>query len=94
VKLVCQRCRSEVDFAGREIRPVPVERGDAQVFQARRIDTGEIENIIFKCPKCGGIRAVAAGEAVSEWVEEKLTSVKVFDDPTPNGQSAPCPDGP
>lgn len=86
MKLACQRCAAEVDFPSCEIRAVPVERGDAQAYQIRDQRTGEIRNLIFQCNRCGAIRATIIGVGISQWANQRLTSIKVFDDPTPNGQ--------
>ncbi|GEM_PF-1581623 len=86
MKLACAKCSGEIDFPGLEIRSVPVERGDAQLFQMRDPATEKIENFIFKCENCGGIRARKSGEGETAWTREPFISVKVFNDPTPNGQ--------
>lgn len=86
MKLVCRGCSRELDFPNHDIRPAPVERGDAQLFQLRHIATAEVQNFIFKCQDCRGIRATVAGQGASDWLRERLTSVKIFDDPTSNGQ--------
>jgi hypothetical protein len=63
-----------------------VAPGDAQLFQIRDVGTGVVQNFIFQCSRCGGISASVVGESGSAWSRETLTSVKVFDDPHPNGQ--------
>lgn len=86
MKLVCTKCGNGIDFPGCDIRLIPVDLGDAQAFQTRNTTTGQIENHIFVCPKCRSIRAQITGQATDQWARQTLTSVKVFDDPTPNSQ--------
>jgi hypothetical protein len=85
IELACQSCGTAVLLQGREVRLLPVERSDAQAFQIRAAD-GATREIIFSCLRCGSIRARILRSHESEWTRQRVTSVKVFDDPTPNGQ--------
>lgn len=86
MKLACQNCATEVDFPNCDLRSVPVELGDAQLFQVRDSRTGSVQHYIFQCGKCGSIRARITGHTSSDWSRQALTTVRVFDDPTGNGQ--------
>jgi len=86
MKLACKNCGNQTDFQDREIRLVAVEQGDEQLFQIRAQQGGEVQNHIFRCEKCGSVRATILGEATSDWAKEGFVSVKIFTDPTPNGQ--------
>ena len=57
--LMCEKCGEVLSFGDAELRVAPVERGDAQAFQVR--DASGKESVhVFRCKKCGGIRAKAS----------------------------------
>ncbi len=85
VELTCEGCGAGMVMPGRELRGIPVERGDAQAFQVRDSE-GAVRQVIFACPRCAGFRARVTKTEESDWTRQRLTSIKVFDDPTPTGQ--------
>ena len=64
---------------------MPIERGDAQAFQVRGPDGAESVHV-FRCARCGGIRAKTNAPTDPAWAAQTFASTKLFSDPTPNGQ--------
>ena len=86
MKILCKKCGWGVEFPDSEIRLLPVEKGDEQLFQIRDLKSGNVSELIFKCEKCKGIRGAIEGVIESKWSKETFVSQRVFHDPTPNGQ--------
>lgn len=85
VDLICESCGETLTFGEATLRPVPVERGDAQAFQVGRAD-GEESVHVFRCARCGGVRAKTSAPTDPAWTAQTFASTKLFTDPTPNGQ--------
>ena len=80
--LICTNCDETLNFLGADLRPLPVERGDAQAFQVRD-GRGNSTIHIFRCIRCGA----KTGEPTDPtWAAETFASTKLFSDPSPNGQ--------
>lgn len=86
MKLICKACKREHDYQKLNIRAIPVDGADDEMFQTIDPDSQKMDYVHFKCSFCRNGHAETQGEPTGPWPSGAMVMTKVFDDPTPKGQ--------